>query len=217
MRGLWRRLGLGQSVRTLSSLDAYAKWAATYPATAHNVLMQLEQEAVLSLLPDVVGQSVLDLACGSGRYMHLLEGLGARAVVGCDNSRAMLHSAKLSMLAQAELSDLPFAAQAFDGLVCALALGHLPQVDAPLAAISRVLKPNAWALISDFHPFQALNGAERTFTSTDGVTYAVEHYPHLYAEYHTVGRRYGLEIDAVSEPQWEGRPVVLVLRYRKIA
>lgn len=76
--------------RTLSSLDAYARWAASYPPHAHNALMRAEEAALLALLPPLDGQIVLDAACGSGRYTRLALERGARCVVATDNSWEML-------------------------------------------------------------------------------------------------------------------------------
>src|SRR5258708_3518779 len=50
----------------LDVLDAYAQWADVYAPEAHNPLMQLEEQAVRELLPEVAGQRLWALACGSG-------------------------------------------------------------------------------------------------------------------------------------------------------
>ena len=68
--------------------EAYAAWAPHYPPLAHNALMQVEERAVLALLPPVTGLVALDAACGTGRYLRVLEERGARRVFGVDNSPA---------------------------------------------------------------------------------------------------------------------------------
>ena len=70
------------------------------------------------------------------------------------------------------------------------------------------------ALVSDFHPFILLNGAQRTFSAPDGRVYAVEHHAHLYADYHSAAAQAGLVIDAVSEPRLNGTPTPIVVVYR---
>src|SRR5262245_5265034 len=89
LRRFRHRFG-SQTPQTLSSLEAYARWAATYPPHAHNVLMQTEEAATKRLLPPLNGQVVLDLACGTGRYGLMAEAQGARLALGIDNSLAML-------------------------------------------------------------------------------------------------------------------------------
>ncbi|MDQ7034949.1 MAG: methyltransferase domain-containing protein [Anaerolineae bacterium] len=103
-----------------------------------------------------------------------------------------------------------------DVVLCGLALGHLPQIDDSMREISRVLKPNGIALISDFHPFQYLSGARRTFHAADGKVYNVEHYVHLVADYFRIGQSLGLSMTGILEPSIAGKmPVVLVMRFQK--
>src|SRR5262245_23588833 len=70
-------------------LTGYARWAEHYPARVHNRLMEIEEQAMLSLLPDPAGKDCLDLACGSGRYMIHLQERQARQVCGLDYSAEM--------------------------------------------------------------------------------------------------------------------------------
>jgi malonyl-CoA O-methyltransferase len=222
----------GRSPTTLTSLDAYALWAEQYPAHAHNLLMETEEQAMRQLLPALDGQTVLDLACGTGRYLRLAQQHTGTFVLGADNSAAMLRAGQRErpelhwVCASVEAIPLPDAR--CDGVICGLALGHVPQVNGALREISRVLKPGGWALISDFHPFVFMNGGRRTFAAADGVTYAVEHYAHLYSTYHTAAERTGLRIEHVLEPglvrtnmgqsrapALSDTPVVIVYRLRK--
>ena len=92
---------------TLSSLDAYALWAETYPPQAHNALMRAEEAAVLSLMPDVTGAAILDLACGTGRYGRIARERGAAYVTGIDNSLPMLRGNPLAERVQATTERLP--------------------------------------------------------------------------------------------------------------
>ena len=187
------------SIRTLSSLDAYARWATTYPPRAHNALMQTEEAAMRGLMPDLAGLTVLDLACGTGRYSLIARECGAKTVLGLDNSPAMLRASPIRHIAQATCEVLPLSSESFDLVICGLALGHLPVLTPTMCEIKRVLKPGGRALISDFHPFVFLSGGERTFTAPDGQTYAVEHYVHLYADYHRAAQQAGLLIEDIVE------------------
>ena len=203
---------------TLTSVDAYALWATTYPPTAHNPLMQVEGDAVTSLLPDVHGLVVLDLASGTGRYGVLMRERGARTVIALDNSPDMLRANEIAYKALSTSEAVPLASRTVDVIVCGMALGHLPWLEPSMNEISRILRPGGVAIISDFHPILHFTGARRTF-SANGSTYAVEHYPHLYAAYHRTARDAGLRIEDVREPSiaghGNGMPVALVLRVGK--
>ncbi len=202
-------------LHTLPSLDAYALWAASYPPEAHNALMQAEQGAMLDLLPPLEGGRVLDLACGTGRYGLIAQANSANAVVSVDNSPAMLAGNRLSNRVQATTESIPLKSGSLDVVLCGLALGHLRRLQPSLNEIARVLMDGGAALVSDVHPFIALNGAQRTFHASDGRAYAVEHHLHLYADYQLAASQAGLVVDAVSEPKLNGVPVVIVFRFYK--
>lgn len=215
LRDRLRRL-LTRAPRTLGSLDAYALWAASYPPEAHNPLMEIEQQIMLDLMPALAEKVVLDLACGTGRYGVLAQARGAARVLEIDNNPAMLAANHLPLRTQATSESIPLGGESIDVVICGLALGHLPRLQPSLDEIGRVLKPGGAALISDVHPFAALSGGQRTFRGSDGSEYAVEHYPHLYADYQQAASMAGLEIDAVREPLHGRVPVVLAFRlYRR--
>jgi len=215
IKSLLRRVLPARPLHTLNSLDAYDLWAANYPPQAHNVLMETEQKAMLDLLPPLAGQIVLDLACGTGRYGLIAHERRAKQVIAIDNSPAMLAGNPLSNRVQATTEVVPLASGSIDVILCGLALGHLPKLQPSLDEIARLLKPGGVALVSDVHPFIALNGAQRTFAAPDGKVYAVEHYPHLYEDNQRAAAGAGLTIDAVLEPLLNRVPVVIVYRFYK--
>ncbi len=228
LKSIFRRVGGTAVPTTLSSLAAYERWATSYPPHAHNALMKAEEAAMMKLCPPLAGQYVLDLACGSGRYSLIAAEAGAAQVVGFDNSMPMLRANKMSMKGVSTTEAIPLACGSIDIVLCGLALGHLATLDMTFGEVSRVLKPGGYALISDFHPFIFLNGQQRTFTGPDGQVYAVEHYAHLYGDYHAAGMKAGLSVDAILEPRLgedktvrfadettpQGTPIIIVYRFQ---
>lgn len=217
-------LGSGEGAAPLSSVDAYAQWAAHYPPHAHNALMQAEEACMLALLPDMIGQTVLDLAGGTGRYGHIAIQRGAARVICTDNSIDMLAHNALETRIGADMDALPLRQACADGIICALAIGHLKRVGAALREIARVLRPGGWALVSDFHPYAYMNGARRTFTGSDGRAREVEHYVHALSGVISAGHDAGLRLEAVREPgvpdavappAMRGKPVVVAYRFAK--
>lgn len=209
---------------TISVIDGYALWAESYTAEAHNPLMEIEEMAVKSLLPEIQGKKCLDLACGSGRYLKWLKQKGARLVVGADLSIEMLKAAKSDSVVQSSFFPLPFADDTFDLIVCGLAVGHSPKLEQILCEATRVLRPQGILIYSDFHPFASLFGWQRTFSTNNNETYSLEHYTHLYQEHFNSCAKAGLIIEAVQEPllgehgpiEYAKIPVVLALRALKI-
>jgi len=197
-------------IEMLEPRDAYALWAAGYPPRAHNPVMHAEEHAMLALLPaDLRGRSVLDVGCGSGRYMlHALHRCAAR-VTGVDLSVEMLERAGAELgayrhvggieLVQGNLESLPLPDACADLTICGLAIGHLDRLQPALAELRRVTRPGGAILCSDVHPIGHALGWARDFKSGDR-HYAVRHTPHLYSHWHASCAALNLEIARVLEP-----------------
>lgn len=225
----------------LEPAQAYALWAPSYPAHAHNPVMQAEERAMLALMPEVLhGQAVLDAGCGSGRYiLHALH-RGAARVTGVDLSPQMLARARAALdtgcrhdagvgLLQGSVAALPVVDACADLTVCGLVVGHLPDLRLSLAELCRVTRPGGTVLCSDVHPIGHALGWARDFKH-GGQRYAVRHTQHLYSHWHAACAAAGLRIDGVSEPMLDAAdipadahfdraalevPVALVLRLRR--
>lgn len=221
LQALRRRLGLKQALPELNSVAAYRLWAAAYPPEAHNRLMEAEENAVSALLPEFHGQKVLDVGSGTGRYGGILRDAGAANIVGLDNSPAMLSRNLMPQKVLATVEALPLVSGSFDGIVCGLVLGHLPDISVALAELERVLRPGGWLVLSDFHPYLARRGMQRSFVAPGGVQYAVEHYVHDREAYEAVGLGLGLAMVRCLEPTivsadgTTSGPAVLALHFAK--
>jgi malonyl-CoA O-methyltransferase len=224
----------------LMPAQAYALWAASYPARAHNPVMQAEERAMLGLMPDTLhGQAVLDVGCGSGRYMlHALR-RGAARVIGVDLSLPMLLRAGAELadwqatagidLVQGSLDALPVPDARANLTLCGLVVGHLDDLRRSLAELRRVTRPGGTLLCSDVHPIGHALGWLRDFRS-GGRRYAVRHTRHLYGQWHAACAALGLRIEQVLEPMLDPAdipagahfdrtalevPVALVFRLRR--
>ncbi len=140
--------------------------------------MEVEQETVLALLPDVRELTVLDAGCGSGRYLRVLGDRGANAI-GMDLSPAMLERARetTTRIARADLRALPFDAMSFDLVVCGLALGDVAEIELALTEIARVLRSGGGVVYSVVHPAGGAAGWSRTFES-GGRQWAIDSFWH---------------------------------------
>lgn len=91
--------------------------------------------------------SVLELACGTGQLTFRLCDQ-VKSWLATDYSPNMIEEAKKNnthaniQFSVADATDLPYAAHAFDAVVIANALHIMPEPQAALKEIRRVLKPN---------------------------------------------------------------------------
>lgn len=116
--------------------------------------------ALLDLAGDLGGRRVCDLACGQGIVARRLAKLGAD-VVGVDVSEKLLDIARdrerweplgISYLRDDARSLGSIADAVFDGVACNLALVDIPDLDACLRSVARVLRPQGWFVFSITHP-----------------------------------------------------------------
>ena len=211
----------------LEPREAYALWATSYPAHAHNPVMRAEERAMLGLMPDALhGQAVLDVGCGSGRYMlHALR-RGAARVTGVDLSPQMLERAGTELaalhadapiaLVQGSLAALPLPDARADLTVCGLVVGHLDDLAQSLAELRRVTRPGGTLLCSDVHPIGHALGWRRDFKS-GGRRYAVRHTQHLYSHWHAACAGLGLRIERVLEPMLDSADIPADAHFDRMA
>ena len=216
-----------------STLEAYERWASLYPPVAHNPLMRAEQRAMLEVLPNVEGRRVLDLACGSGRFSHLLRQANAAQVVALDLCVPMLEQVAAASRVRASMMQLPFQSAVFDAVISGLAVGHATDIHQWMSEVARVLRPAGSLVYSDFHSAAIRAGMTRSFKDADDVTWTAPHQVYdLSCQQDTMAAagltvqtvrelRMGIELNEVfpgSERvyrDWHGVPVVLIVRARK--
>jgi len=139
------------------------------------------------------GERILDLGCGEGRHAISCYLRCDADVVGVDRSATDLATARQRLhefgsekpnkrctFVQADGLELPFADNAFDKVICAEVLEHVPDYEAMLREIRRVLKPGGtlaasvprwfpewicWRLSSEYHEVEG--GHVRIFTASE--------------------------------------------------
>jgi malonyl-CoA O-methyltransferase len=206
------RTGIHTAVTAIHELDpdaGYALWAANYPPHSHNPFMRAEERAMLGLLSDDLGgKRVLDVGCGSGRYLLHARQRGA-VTLGVDRSEEMLAQARAQSLQvlRGAVTRVPVSDAWADVVVCALTLGHVADLSAALKELARVLKHSGTLLCSDFHPIADTLGWKRTFSIADQ-RYAIRYTTHHYADWHAASKAAGLRIDEVCEPQLDPGDII---------
>ena len=142
--------------------EGYQRWAETYDQTP-NPLLALEERHLTGILPDLAGSNVLDLGCGTGRWLARLSARGANSVVGIDLSPAMLSVARGragvdDRLVLADGLHLPFHASAFDFVLSSFALNHIKDLQSAAKELARAMKLLGRLLISEMHPQACARG-----------------------------------------------------------
>ena len=102
------------------------------------------------------GERALDLACGTGDIAYRLAGSGAQ-VCGLDITPRMLQLARAKTTparcrwTAGDMTALPFADGSFDVVTTGYGLRNVPDLDAAVAEIARVLRPGGRFASLDFN------------------------------------------------------------------
>lgn len=148
------------AARHVSVNEGYKLWAPCYDRDP-NPLLALEERELLPLLPSSAGRDVVDVACGTGRWLVKLLGSGARSAVGVDVSGAMIEVARTKLppelslkghLVRADSTALPLRSESADLVVCSFAVGHFGDLVSSVRELARVARPGAGVFVTDLHP-----------------------------------------------------------------
>lgn len=140
----------------------YQNWAKVYDWLTPIYLLgnekRLRRKTIdsLHLQP---GQTVLDIACGTGRnFLLILERIGAGGrLVGVDYTSAMLARAQIRVdregwenveLIQSDAARIDLGRK-FDAALCTLAIGVIPDYRVALDRMTAHVKPSGWLAIGD--------------------------------------------------------------------
>ena len=156
----------------VSVQEGYERWAPTYDRDP-NPLLALEERQLKLMIPPLEGKRVLDLACGTGRWLAWLMTGGASSGVGVDSSPAMLAAAKEKpgvrrRIVQADCRAVPLANAVFDLVVCSFAVGHIPDLRSVAREVGRVTTASADVYVTDLHPLAYGQGWQTGFRDNGG-------------------------------------------------
>lgn len=144
------------TIRRVSVDEGYRHWSDGYD-TQPNPMLSLEQRYVDALLPPIRGRDVLDLGCGTGRWLEKLARHAPRSLIGIDSSAAMLLRAAKKIGNRAALlhgncENPAIESSSTDLIVCSFVLSYVSDLDGFVSQLCRVAREDADIFITDVHP-----------------------------------------------------------------
>ena len=216
--------------------EAHKRWerhaeeiASTYRLQGDRSREMLLNPVILEYLSVVRQKKVLDIGCGEGYLSRMLASEGA-SVVAVDYSRKMIEIAQERTPPDTQIEyllgdcqDMGFFGESFDIVVANMVMQDLPEYEAVLREVFRVLVPGGKFVFSILHPcFMAPEGewvrdekGERLYWKMDryfdetvfpqrypiGTEDGVLQFHRTLSSYYNATRRAGFDVEAIAEPK----------------
>jgi cytosine/adenosine deaminase-related metal-dependent hydrolase/ubiquinone/menaquinone biosynthesis C-methylase UbiE len=220
--------------------DVFTAWAEVYDRQP-NPLLPLEERYLTCLLPRIQGKDVVDIGCGTGRWLQRLAVGRPASLRGMDSSPEMLQVAagkgfQSTQLIQAKLPALPIVADSVDLELCSFVLSYVQDLALCASELARVIRHGGDLLLSDMHPSTAASlGWKRGFGAA-GLTHLVQTNQLTIEELLDTFSANGFELAACLEPPfgktereifemngkqaaWDqaaGMPAIYILHFRRV-
>lgn len=182
----------------------YDAWAPIYddrdPST------WLDEPFLLQQLQPFPGCRILDLGCGTGRYLRRLTS-GLYRLTAIDLSRGMLARAQRDSQSldvrwlQTSVTSLPFQPNSFDRIMSGLVIDHVTAPKHLFSQIAAVLAPNGRAVVAGVHPdMQRLTGSNIEVESDKGAAHIPGHI-HEVTELLAAADEAQLKVEVLEQPR----------------
>ena len=140
----------------VSPKDGYRLVSHVYDAEP-NPILSLEERFLERLFPPIKELDVVDLGCGTGRWLTKLAEKAPRSLLGVDFSAEMLLQAKrklgsIASLVLADCRDLPLPRASADLILCSFVTSYLEDLSAFAQQARRVLRRDGSVFLADLHP-----------------------------------------------------------------
>jgi len=188
--------------------EAFRLWSKTYDDEL-NPLLGLEQRFVKSLLPRIDGMNVLDVGCGTGRWLQTLGDGKPAALVGVDSSRAMLSRAEMKCggncdLVLGEATALPVADSFSDLVLASFVLSYIAQLELFASELRRVTRVGACVFVTDVHPETATACRWKRAFHVGEERVELDVHNRSLRQIVCCFERFGFEVTCIAEPTFGG-------------
>lgn len=189
-----------------ASQEAFDLWASVYDNQL-NPLLALEERMLLRLLPDIQKLDVLDVGCGTGRWLKLLADESPKTLTGVDTSPEMLLQASTKSIPgvkilQGSCTALPVRHSSAALVLASFVLSYVQDIEEVVKEFDRVTRAEADIFITDMHPATATVCDWRRTFKINGNEISLQTYQHSLSEIIHPFRAAGFEVQTFIEPSF---------------
>ncbi len=182
----------------------FDRWAVVYDEHP-NAFLRLEERTLRPLLPSLSHLDVLDVGCGTGRWLQWIEQQQPSSLTGIDPSAQMLHRARARItpavvLHQASSTSIPAHSSSIDVLLASFVAGHIEDLEQFASECARIVRPQGTVILADIHSTTArARNWRRTFHS-QGKTIELNAHNRPLSHISHIFRSAGFALTGVHEP-----------------
>ena len=186
--------------------DGYRLVSSVYDVEPNPVLL-LEQRFLERLFPQIKDLDVVDLGCGTGRWLAKLAEHSPRSLVGVDFSAEMLIQAKRKLrdsanLVLADCTNIPFPRASADLILSSFVTSYLEDLDTFARQVRRLLRRDASIFLSDLHPDTAAALRWRRGFHANGSFVSIATHSRPVTEVLKSFEALGIAVNALVEPHF---------------
>ena len=138
----------------IESREKFHKQAEKYDSGNKGKHARSLYESVINKLDELSFNNLLDVGCGTGNLLSLINTRYDAQIAGVDLTPKMLNIARIKLgddadLKVADSEDLPFEDNKFDMVICTDSFHHYPHPENVLKEIRRVLETDGMIIIAD--------------------------------------------------------------------
>ena len=140
--------------------DEFSNWYERERGRGYHALIDALELGIAA--PEIDGRRVLEAGCGTGLILDKLARHASQAI-GADLSAGMVEKARARGLTvvQASVTDLPFPEASFDVVCSFKVLAHVRPIQAAIAELVRVTRPQGRLLLEFYNPWSLRYLAKR--------------------------------------------------------
>jgi ubiquinone/menaquinone biosynthesis C-methylase UbiE len=184
----------------------YDQWAASYDDSDPSTW--LDEPFLLEHLKPFPACRILDMGCGTGRYLRRLTPSTYR-ITGIDRSRNMLSRARQTIgnrkdisLVHASVTCLPFHPHSFDRIMSGLVIDHVVSAEQFFMHLSDVLVPGGRAVVAAVHPdMQRMTGSDIDVRRDAEKVVRIHGHVHEVTHLLSAARDAGMTVLTIEEPR----------------
>jgi len=143
----------------IGAREAFALWSTVYDHQA-NPLLSLEQRFLSEAMRQVRDLDVVDVGCGTGRWLTWFAPHSPASLTGIDSSPEMVGRARRKLGPRATVllgraESLPLRHLSADLLLASFVASYVPELSQLAAEARRLVRPGGEVYLSDLHPATA--------------------------------------------------------------